>query len=160
MQATLLFFSPLVCNGSEKGIPMCGRFTLEPTTTFYERFEITNRVDDLVPRYNMAPGQDVPVVIHTSPNRLVSMRRGLIPHWAKEAKVGYKMINARAETLTERPAYRGLLGTKRCIIPASGYYEWQATGTKGKQPYYIHADVADYLPFPGLSDRWVSPDAQ
>src|SRR5215468_10599635 len=103
---------------------MCGRFTLEPTMTFYTRFEITNHVDDLTARYNIAPGQDVPVVIRSSPNRLRSMRWGLIPHWAKEAKVGYKMINARAETLTERPAYRGLLGTKRCIIPASGYYEW------------------------------------
>ena len=57
------------------------------------------------------------------------------PHWAKEPNVGYKMINARAETLTERPAYRGLLRAQRCIVPASGFYEWQDTGTKGKQPY-------------------------
>lgn len=137
---------------------MCGRFTLEPTTTFYERFEITNRIDDLVPRYNIAPGQDVPVVIHTSPNRLMRMQWGLIPHWAKEANVGYKMINARAETLTERPAYRGLLRSQRCIVPASGFYEWQDTGKTGKQPFYIHTDAGEYLPFAGLYDTWVNPD--
>jgi putative SOS response-associated peptidase YedK len=137
---------------------MCGRFTLDPTTTFYERFEITNRVEDLVPKYNIAPGQDVPVVIRNSPNRLLLMRWGLIPHWAKEANVGYKMINARAETLTERPAYRGLLGSKRCIVPASGFYEWQDTGERGKQPYYIHAGAGDYLPFAGLYDIWVNPE--
>ena len=139
---------------------MCGRFTLEPTTNFYERFDITNRVEDLVPRYNIAPGQDVPVVIHTSPNRLMRMQWGLIPHWAKEANVGYKMINARAETLTERPAYRGLLRSQRCIVPASGFYEWQDTGKKGKQPFYIHADAGEYLPFAGLYDIWVSPEGQ
>jgi putative SOS response-associated peptidase YedK len=137
---------------------MCGRFTLDPATTFYERFEIINRVEDLVPRYNIAPGQDVPVVIRNSPNRLICMRWGLIPHWAKDERIGYKMINARAETLTERPAYRGLLGSKRCIVPASGFYEWQETSERGKQPYYIHADAGDYLPFAGLYDIWVNPE--
>jgi putative SOS response-associated peptidase YedK len=86
------------------------------------------------------------------------MRWGLIPHWAKDAHVGYKMINARAETLTERPAYRGLLRAQRCIVPASGFYEWQDTGGKGKQPYYIHADAGAYLPFAGLYDLWVDPE--
>ena len=68
------------------------------------------------------------------------------------------MINARAETITEKPAYRGLLGSKRCIVPASGFYEWQATGEKGKQPYYIHADTGEYLPFAGLYDIWKNPE--
>jgi len=139
---------------------MCGRFTLDPTTTFYERFGITNRLEDLVPRYNIAPGQDVPVVIRNSPNRLMRMRWGLIPHWAKEANVGYKMINARAETLTERPAYRGLLRSQRCIVPASGFYEWQDTGKTGKQPFYIHTDAGEYLPFAGLYDIWVDPEGK
>jgi putative SOS response-associated peptidase YedK len=78
---------------------MCGRFTLEPTANFYERFDITNRLDELTPRYNIAPGQMVPVVISQSPNRVVLMRWGLIPHWAKEEKTAYKMI---------RSIYRGL----------------------------------------------------
>ena len=86
------------------------------------------------------------------------MRWGLIPHWAKNESIGYKMINARAETITEKPAYRGLLGSKRCIVPASGFYEWQATGEKGKQPYYIHAEAGEYLPFAGLYDIWKNPE--
>jgi putative SOS response-associated peptidase YedK len=87
---------------------MCGRFTLDPTTKFYERFKVANRLD-LTARYNIAPSQDVPVIIRNSPNRIEMMRWGLIPHWAKDESIGYKMINARAETITEKPAYRSLL---------------------------------------------------
>lgn len=139
---------------------MCGRFTLDPTTKLYERFKIQNRLE-LVPRYNIAPGQDVPVIIKKSPNRLVLMRWGLIPHWAKDEKIGYKMINARAETLTEKPSYRGLLKSKRCIVPASGFYEWKETKEKGgKQPYFIHQKDGDYLPFAGLYDIWKNPEGE
>jgi putative SOS response-associated peptidase YedK len=99
---------------------MCGRFTLEPTARFYERFGIANRLPDLAPRYNIAPGQMVPVITAQHPEQLTLMRWGLIPHWAKDEKTAYKMINARAETLTTRPAYRGLLAKYRCVIPASG----------------------------------------
>ena len=87
------------------------------------------------------------------------MRWGLIPHWAKDENIGYRMINARAETITEKPAYRGLLPSKRCIVPASGFYEWQAT-ENGKQPYYIHADAGEYFPFAGLYDIWKSPEGR
>jgi SOS response associated peptidase (SRAP) len=79
-------------------IPMCGRFTFQPTEAFYARFQISNRLDSLVPRYNIAPGQMVPVIIANSPRRIVLMRRGLIPHWAKDEKTADKMINARVET--------------------------------------------------------------
>jgi putative SOS response-associated peptidase YedK len=103
---------------------MCGRFTLEPTVNFYERFEITNRLDALVPRYNIAPEQMVPVVISHSPNCLVLMQWGLTPRWTKDQKSSYKMINARIETLTEKPSYRHLIANNRCLIPSSGYYEF------------------------------------
>ena len=136
---------------------MCGRFTLEPTTKLFERFKIENRLDGLTARYNIAPSQDVPVIVHNSPNRIVMMRWGLIPNWAKDESIGNKMINARAETLTEKPSFRGLLRSKRCIVPASGFYEWQDTG-QGKQPYYIHADAGEYLPFAGLYDIWKNPE--
>jgi putative SOS response-associated peptidase YedK len=139
---------------------MCGRFTLDPTTKFYERFHVSNRLEKITARYNIAPAQEVPVVIRQSPNRMMMMRWGLIPHWAKEEQTRYNMINAKAETLTERPAYRGLLESKRCIIPASGFYEWQDTGEHGKQPYYIHADTGDYLPFAGLYDIWKNPEGE
>jgi putative SOS response-associated peptidase YedK len=136
---------------------MCGRFTLDPTTKFSERFKIDNRLDGLTPHYNIAPTQDVPVIVHNSPNRIVMMRWGLIPHWAKDESIGNKMINARTETLTEKPSYCGLIGSKRCIVPASGFYEWQATDN-GKQPYYIHPDNGEYLPFAGLYDIWKDLD--
>ncbi len=85
-------------------MPLCGRFTFQPTEAFYERFKIRHRLDALLPRYNIAPGQMVPVIIANSPRRMVLMRWGLIPHWAKDQKTAYKMINMRVETLTQRRA--------------------------------------------------------
>jgi len=135
---------------------MCGRYTLDPTTKLYERFEIQNRLE-IKARFNIAPTQDVPVIVRNSPNRIEMMRWGLIPHWAKDESIGTKMINARAETITEKPSFKRLLPSKRCIVPASGYYEWQAT-EQGKQPYYIHAEDGEYLPFAGLYDSWKNPE--
>jgi putative SOS response-associated peptidase YedK len=138
---------------------MCGRFTLELTAHFYDRFQITNRLDSLIPRYNIAPGQLVPVVIAQSLNRVVLMRWGLMPHWAKDQKTAYKMINARIETLTQSPAYRGLLARNRCLVPASGYYEWKADGTT-KTPYYIHPAAGSFVAFAGLYNTWMGPDGR
>ena len=132
---------------------MCGRFTLEPTARFYERFAFANRLPDLVPRYNIAPGTIVPVIVQHDETRVMRMRWGLIPHWATDEKAGSKMINARVETLTTRPAYRRLLATHRCLIPASGFYEWKAEG-RGKIPYYIHPAHDEFLAFAGLYDVW------
>ena len=132
---------------------MCGRFTLEPTAKFYERFHIENRLDQLIPRYNIAPGQQIPVVISKSPNRVLMMHWGLIPHWAKDPKISYKMINARIETIAEKPSYRASVKNKRCIIPASGFYEWQAT-KEGKQPHFIHLKKHPLFGFAGLYDIW------
>jgi putative SOS response-associated peptidase YedK len=138
---------------------MCGRFTFQPSEELYERFHIINRLDSLVPRYNIAPGQMVPVIIAHSPRQVVLMRWGLIPHWAKDAKTAYKMINARVETLTQRSAFRGLLSHHRCLVPACGYYEWQGEG-RDKTPYYIHPQDDQYLAFAGLYDVWQRPDGE
>jgi putative SOS response-associated peptidase YedK len=138
---------------------MCGRFTFQPTEEFYERFQIVNRLDGLVARYNIAPGQMVPVIIANSPRQIVLMRWGLIPHWATDAKAAYKMINARVETLTQRPAFRGLLSHHRCLVPASGFYEWKADGRE-KTPYYIHFQGEQYIAFAGLYDVWSTPDGE
>jgi putative SOS response-associated peptidase YedK len=135
---------------------MCGRFTFQPTEAVYKRFHIVNRLDSLTARYNIAPGQMVPVIIANSPRRIVLMRWGLIPHWAKDEKTAYKMINARVETLTQRPAFRGLLSHHRCLVPASGFYEWQGEG-RDKTPYYIHPEGQPYLAFAGLYDVWMNP---
>jgi putative SOS response-associated peptidase YedK len=134
---------------------MCGRFTLQPTEAVYERFEISNRLDALVPRYNIAPGQMVPVIIAQGLRRIALMRWGLIPHWAKDEETAYKMINARVETLTQRPAFRGLLSHHRCLVPASGFYEWQGEG-RDKTPYYIYPEDRRYIAFAGLYDVWIN----
>jgi putative SOS response-associated peptidase YedK len=138
---------------------MCGRFTFQPTEAFYARFHISNHLDSLVPRYNIAPGQMVPVIIANSPRQILLMRWGLIPHWAKDEKTAYKMINARVETLTQRPAFRGLLSHNRCLVPACGYYEWQGEG-RAKTPYYIHPQDDQYIAFAGLYDVWQRPDGE
>jgi putative SOS response-associated peptidase YedK len=135
---------------------MCGRYTFQPTEEFYRRFNTANRLDSLVPRYNIAPGQTVPVIIAQRPRRIVRMRWGLIPHWAKDQKTAYKMINARVETLTQRPAFRGRLSHNRCLVPASGFYEWQGEG-RDKTPYDIHPEGQPYLAFAGLYDVWITP---
>jgi putative SOS response-associated peptidase YedK len=135
---------------------MCGRFTVQPSEAFYERFAISNRLDTLIARYNIAPGQMVPVIIANSPRQIVLMRWGLIPHWAKDEKTAYKMINARLETLTQRPAFRGLLSHHRCLVPACGYYEWRGEG-KDKTPYYIHPRSELFVAFAGLYDVWQRP---
>ena len=138
---------------------MCGRFTFQPTEAFYARFQLSNRLDALTARYNIAPGQMVPVIIANDPRRVVLMRWGLIPHWAKDAKTAYKMINARVETLTQRPAFRALLSHHRCLVPACGYYEWQGEGRE-KTPYYIHPEDEPYIAFAGLYDTWITPDGE
>jgi putative SOS response-associated peptidase YedK len=138
---------------------MCGRFTFQPIEDFYKRFQVTNRLDGLVARYNIAPSQLVPVVISQSSNQVMLMRWGLIPHWAKEEKTAYKMINARMETLTQKPAFRSLLAANRCMIPATGYYEWKAEA-RGKTPYYIHPTSHEFFAFAGLYDVWTKPDGK
>jgi putative SOS response-associated peptidase YedK len=135
---------------------MWGRFTFQPTEAVYKRFQISNRLDSLTARYNIAPGQMVPVIIANSPRRIVRMRWGLIPHWAKDEKTAYNMINARVETLTQRPAFRGLLSHNRCLVPASGFYEWQGEG-RDKTPYDIHPEGQPYVAFAGLYDVWITP---
>jgi putative SOS response-associated peptidase YedK len=138
---------------------MCGRFTFQPTEAFYERFQISNRLDTLVARYNIAPGQIVPVIIANHPRQVVLMRWGLVPQWATEEKTAYKMINARLETLTQRPAFRGLLNHNRCLVPASGFYEWKGEG-HGKTPYYIYPKGDRFVAFAGLYDSWTKPDGE
>jgi putative SOS response-associated peptidase YedK len=132
---------------------------LQPTEAIYERFRISNRLDALTARYNIAPGQMVPVIVAHSPHQIVLMRWGLIPHWSKDAKTAYKMINARVETLTQRPAFQSLLSHHRALVPACGYYEWQGQGRE-KTPYYIHPEDQQYMAFAGLYDTWTTPDGE
>src|ERR671932_762774 len=122
-----------------------------------ERFALAVMPPDLPTRYNVAPQMPMPIIVAQSPNRLDIMRWGLVPSWAKDERAGARMINARAETVAEQPAYRAPLRYHRCLVPANGFYEWRAT-PRGKQPYFIHLRDEPLFAFAGLYDVWHSPD--
>ena len=106
-------------------------------------------------RFNIAPTQTVPVVRQGATGReLAIMRWGLIPSWAKDMKLAATMINARAETVAEKPAFRSAFKRRRCLVPADGYYEWQKIDAKTKQPYYIRRRDDQPFAFAGLWERW------
>ena len=140
---------------------MCGRFTFVVSPDeIMERFELDSIPFDLPPRYNIAPGQNIPAIIEDKGQRRIGqLRWGLVPSWASDAKGGYKMINARAETLTEKPAFRRLFERKRCIIPADGFFEWQQRPS-GKQPMRIMMRNGEPFAFAGLFDTWSSPEGE
>jgi len=141
---------------------MCGRYRLaRKKEILAEVFDAGDDVD-WSPRYNVAPTQSVPVVRQDAsrPIRSLSlMRWGLIPFWAKDAKTGYKMINARAEQIAERPAFREPLESRRCLIPADGFYEWAKKG-KEKSPYCFALVDDSIFAFAGIWDRWRNREKQ
>jgi putative SOS response-associated peptidase YedK len=132
---------------------MCGRYSLVPTESIAARFDVQQAQLTLAPRYNVAPSQSMPVVVRNSPNRLVEMQWGLIPSWSKEPRAQFSTINARAETITKSPVFRGPFKSRRCLVPASGFYEWQQTSL-GKQPYCIQLKDEELFAFAGLYDVW------
>lgn len=138
---------------------MCGRYTITVTEEeLMLRFMLESSTPFYEPRYNVAPGQMVPAIINNgAQNKLGQLRWGLIPSWAKDAKIGYTMINARVETIADKPAFRTSLRSKRCIIPADGFYEWKLT-EDGKQPMRIVKRTGQLFAMAGLYDTWVSPE--
>ena len=139
---------------------MCGRYRLSRRKQVVEEyFDAISMAEDWTPRYNIAPTQPVPVVRQNprEPVRELSLLRwGLIPSWAKDSSVSAKMINARSETASEKPAFRDALKFRRCLIPADGFYEWQRTG-KAKQPYCFEVNEGELFAFGGIWDRWKDP---
>ena len=138
---------------------MCGRFTLTtPIETLVESFGIETAAEGISPRYNIAPTQPVATVLDEGEGRrLALLRWGLIPGWAKDPSIGNRMINARAETVAEKPAFRAAFQRRRCLVLSDGFYEWQKV-EQGKRPMYIR--MKDGLPFAfaGLWERWRSPN--
>ena len=137
---------------------MCGRFTLtQSAIAIADHFELDDDLPILAPRYNIAPAQPVAVIRAGSNRQFTHQVWGLIPAWAKDPAMGAKLINARAETLAEKPSFRSAFKYRRCLIPTDGFYEWQRIGTK-KQPYLF--GLADRQPFAfaGLWEHWQSAD--
>lgn len=132
---------------------MCGRYTLSSGESLFKRFKIDQKAGRIRSSYNIAPGMMMPVIIGQDPKRLAMMKWGLIPNWAKDIRVGYKMINARVESIRSKPAFRSPLHSKRCLVPASGFYEWRHEG-KSKTPYYIKLKDDELFAFAGLYDIW------
>jgi putative SOS response-associated peptidase YedK len=139
---------------------MCGRFTLTVSPgQLQEAFPWVQVPNDLKPRYNIAPTQPVAVIPNDGKNRLDFFIWGLIPSWAKDNKIGYRMINARSETLHEKPAFRAAFRRQRCLVLADGFYEWrQEPGKKVKTPIYIQIEPKKTFAFAGLWENWQSPD--
>jgi putative SOS response-associated peptidase YedK len=135
---------------------MCGRFAFfSPLDTVARKFRAEVAVET-GPRYNVAPGQQVLAVVEdkTGGRELTAFRWGLIPFWAKEKDIRYRMINARAETVSEKPAFRNAFKKHRCIIPADGFFEWKEEERGGKQPYFIRFKSKEPMGFAGLWDHW------
>jgi putative SOS response-associated peptidase YedK len=140
---------------------MCGRFTLTlDPGELKEAFPDLQFPSDFSPRYNIAPSQPVAVVSNAQPDRVAFFTWGLIPSWAKDPTIGSRLINARAETLAEKPSFRTAFSHRRCLILADGFYEWQEIpGSKIKQPFFIHLQDRRPFAFAGLWDLWHAPDA-
>lgn len=138
---------------------MCGRYTLRhDIQVIAQEFHVAPSLQP-VPRYNIAPTQEVVSVLQNGDAHLELLRWGLIPSWAKEESIGSKMINARAETLAEKPSFKRLLRSRRCLVPADGFYEWKKERS-GKIPMYITLKDGGPFAFAGLWDLWRDPDGR
>ena len=135
---------------------MCGRFTLSASpTSLTETFPGFELPDQLTPRYNITPTQDVAVVANNNPGKIDLFRWGLIPSWAKDPTIGNRMINARSETLSQKPLFRTAYRRWRCLILADGYYEWRKEPGGGvKTPFYIRMASEKPFAFAGLWEQW------
>ena len=138
---------------------MCGRYTLHaPPDQIGELFDLV-APDDLEPRYNIAPSQAVPAVsvVGTGERQVAMLAWGLLPSWAKDPKIGYRMINARSETAASKPSFRRAFKHARCLVLTDGFYEWRKEGP-GKQPYYIRMRDRRPFAFAGLREHWEGSD--
>jgi len=138
---------------------MCGRYSLTTAPeAIRQLFEFDNR-PNLAVRYNIAPTQEAPVIrIEDGGRALALLRWGLIPSWAKDRSMAAKMINARAESVAEKPAFRAAFGKQRCLVPADGFYEWR-TENGAKQPFRIGMKGGGAFAFAGLWESWTDPEA-
>jgi putative SOS response-associated peptidase YedK len=138
---------------------MCGRFILViDLSVLVDYFQIGEVSSEYKTGCNICPGEQISAVIRSRDvNKLVNFRWGLVPSWAKDPSIGYKMINARAETIAEKPSFKDAFKWRRCLIPAEGFYEWQKLG-KIKQPLRFYLKSGQPFGFAGLYESWMSPE--
>jgi putative SOS response-associated peptidase YedK len=137
---------------------MCGRFILlTDLSVIVESFGIQEIAAEYKPGVNISPGQFIAAVVHDDKKRLVAFRWGLIPAWANDPSIGYKMFNARAETVAEKPSFRCAFQKRRCLIPVDGFYEWQKAG-KAKKPFCFSLKSGHPFGLAGLYETWISPE--
>jgi putative SOS response-associated peptidase YedK len=152
----MLFLQEQVSKEESK---MCGRYVLSNPERLGERFGLTQSTLTLEPRFNVAPSQHMPVVLQDASGAVTveALKWGLIPAWSKDGKPNYSMINARAEGIETKPAYRKPIRSQRCIVPSDGFYEWQKR-QDGKLPHFIHLKSEEIFGFAGLYDIYRDKD--
>jgi putative SOS response-associated peptidase YedK len=139
---------------------MCGRFVrITPISVIAEKFKAKQIFADLTPSFNIAPSQEILIINDEGVRQLIQSKWGFIPSWAKDPSIGNKMINARSETVSEKPAFRSAFKKKRCLVIADGFYEWRTEGKK-KFPMYIRLKSGEPFGFAGLYNVWASPDGK
>jgi putative SOS response-associated peptidase YedK len=136
---------------------MCGRYSLICIDDLGNRFRVFDPMMGSRSRFNIAPASEMPVIVRAGENHTTTMRWGLIPSWTKDIRAAKPLINARAETLGEKPAFRSLLKAHRCLVPASGFFEWKHERNR-KTPYYIRLTDDPLFSFAGLYDQWHNPE--
>jgi putative SOS response-associated peptidase YedK len=134
---------------------MCGRYVLQTLFDFAEIFGVLPPPEELRPRYNISPTQNVPVITNANRTHLQLFRWGLVPFWAKDTKIGYSLINARADTVATKPSFREAFKKRRCLVLADGFYEWkQSPSSAGKTPHLIRMKSGRPFAFAGLWESW------
>jgi putative SOS response-associated peptidase YedK len=137
---------------------MCGRFVQKAERKIItEEFYVREFIDEVVTSYNVAPGQNAGIIINRGNNVYVQYRWGLVPSWAKDPQIGNKMINARAETVAQKPSFKSAFRNRRCLVPVDGFYEWKRTGGY-KIPYFIHHRSKKPFSLAGLWETWKGPE--
>jgi putative SOS response-associated peptidase YedK len=136
---------------------MCGRYVVGQTDKLKQEYDAYNNPLNLQPSFNIAPGSVNPVIAIKSPKSIYLMKWGLIPFWAKDSKIGYSMINARCEGIEAKPSYRKPIRSQRCLIPATGFYEWKKLKLEKKEekiPWFIKVKSRDFFALAGIYDVW------
>jgi putative SOS response-associated peptidase YedK len=163
LENVVYLFPRAKIGGNKKGSIMCGRFVISiEADELQQELDLGPMPADWLPRFNVAPSQPVAVVVNAARRAPEWMRWGLIPSWAKDANIGAKLINARSETVGEKPSFRSAFARRRCLILATGFYEWQRQPSKraAPLPYYFYLVDQQAFAFAGLWETWKSPEGK